>query len=259
MSTPGSAGDGQTLSDRLALVTGAGGPDTGQQTSRVFLEAGARVILTDRSQRRLAMVADKLRADHGDRVIAEVFDLRDTAAIPGFAAGLIARHGGIDILVNNAAVSPIAALADVTEPQWDDTFNVNLKAPWLLAKAVAPGMRDRRRGWIVNVTSVAAWVAGWQEGVYGATKAALHSITRDLAAELGPYGVRVNSVAPGPLDSTWSREHWDMYQHEADRTPLRRLATPSEVAAVIKFLVSDESATITGQAINVSLGWHFSA
>jgi NAD(P)-dependent dehydrogenase (short-subunit alcohol dehydrogenase family) len=249
---------GQSLSGRLALVTGAGGPDTGHQTARVLLEAGARVILTDRSERRLNLVAEKLRGEHGGRLIAEAFDLRDVTNISRFVEGLIERHGGIDILVNNAAISPsIADLHVTSEKDWDDTFNVNLKAPWLLCRAVTPGMIERRRGWIVNVTSVAAWLAGWNEGVYGATKAALHSLTRDLAAELGPHNIRVNSVAPGPLDSTWTQEHWDMYKAEADRTPLRRLATPSEVAAVIKFLVSEDSVTITGQAINVSLGWYF--
>jgi NAD(P)-dependent dehydrogenase (short-subunit alcohol dehydrogenase family) len=239
------------------LVTGSAGPDTGQQTSKLLLEGGAEVVLTDRSQRRLTMVGEKLRADFGDRVHTQLLDLRHPEEIPAFVESLRSQVGDIDILVNNAAISPISELDALDVAAWDDTLNVNLKSPWLLSKELAAGMKRLHRGSIVNVTSVAAYLAGWKEGVYGATKAALHSLTRDFAAELGPFGIRVNSVAPGPLDSTWTNEHWDMYKQEAERTPLRRLATPSEVAAVICFLASDESFTITGQVVNVSCGWHF--
>jgi NAD(P)-dependent dehydrogenase (short-subunit alcohol dehydrogenase family) len=252
-----STSDGDRFAGRVALVTGAGGPDTGHQTSRRLLEGGATVVLTDRSERRLGMVASGLAEVHGDRVHSEVLDLRRPDEIPDFVAALQERVGDMDILVNNAAISPIAEMDALKVEEWDDTLNVNLKSPWLLTKHLAEGMKRLGRGSVVNVTSVAAYVAGWREGVYGATKAALHSITRDFAAELGPSGIRVNSVAPGPLDSTWTNEHWDMYEKEAQASALRRLATPTEVANVICWLCSEDSSTVTGQVLNVSNGWHF--
>jgi NAD(P)-dependent dehydrogenase (short-subunit alcohol dehydrogenase family) len=139
---------------------------------------------------------------------------------------------------------------------WDRAIDVDLTGPWQLFRAVIPGMIELGRGSIVNVTSVAAFISPHAEGPYAAAKAGLHSLSRTVAREYGPAGIRCNSVAPGLIWTRFMEKYEEQFRPEVDRTPLRRWGQPQDVADTIAFLASDRSAFITGETITVSGGWY---
>jgi 3-oxoacyl-[acyl-carrier protein] reductase len=160
-------------------------------------------------------------------------------------------------LVNSAAENVQGSIFDYKPSDWDRVIDVDLTACWYLIRQTVGPMRDQGRGSIVNVTSVAGYIGGnGREGPYGAAKAALHDLTRAVAVEGGPFGIRSNAVAPGLIESKWVTAQAARYQSFIDETPLRRHGKPEDVANTIAFLVSEESAHITGQIINVSGGWY---
>jgi 3-oxoacyl-[acyl-carrier protein] reductase len=257
---PAEAGDdvnGARFEGRVALVTGAAGDGIGQATARRLLEEGARVAVTDNHERRTGAVAAELAGKFGDdRVCGVVLDVADRASIDAGLAEAQARLGTIDVLVNNAAINVLTEVAEMDPADWDYTMAVDLTGPWYLTRALLPGMYELRRGSIVTVTSVAGYLGGGREGPYAAAKAALHSLTRTLALEGGPRGVRANAVAPGIIESKFVVKHRDNFIAEIDKTPLRRLGSPDDVASVVAFLISDDAAFVTGETITVSGGWY---
>jgi NAD(P)-dependent dehydrogenase (short-subunit alcohol dehydrogenase family) len=165
--------------------------------------------------------------------------------------------GPVDILVNNAAVNVLGPTSEYDPADWDRVMDVDLHACFYLARKTLPGMMERGWGSIVNITSVAGYLHGYgTEGPYAAAKAALHSLTRVLAYEGGPRGVRCNSVAPGIIDTTFVKQSPEQFESQRAETPLRRFGSVDEVADVVWFLVSDQSAFVTGETINVSGGWY---
>jgi NAD(P)-dependent dehydrogenase (short-subunit alcohol dehydrogenase family) len=149
------------------------------------------------------------------------------------------------------------SIFDYDPADWDQVILVDLTAAWYLMRVLVGDMRDRGWGSIVNITSVAAYIGGnGREGPYGAAKAGLNDLTRAVAIEGGPHGIRCNAVAPGLIRSKWVDAQAERYQSFIDDTPLRRHGAPEDVANTVAFLVSDESAHITGQIINVSGGWY---
>lgn len=245
------------LRGRVALVTGAAGSGIGQATARCLASAGATIILTDNHERRLGEVHEDLAAVHGpDRIICHPLDVKDPAAISSLVDALPRSVGPVDILVNNAAINVLAPTHELAPEDWVETIAVDLTGPWLLCRALLPAMLAIGHGSIVNITSVAAYVGAESEGPYAAAKAALHSLTRTIATEAGPHGVRCNSVAPGLVHSKFVERHRSTFEGELARTPLRRFAQPAEIASVVEFLVSDASAFITGEIINASGGWY---
>jgi NAD(P)-dependent dehydrogenase (short-subunit alcohol dehydrogenase family) len=241
----------------IALVTGGAGAAIGSATCRVLAAHGAAVIVLDEHERRTHQTVNALTEEFGVPAFPVVTDVADRAGVDRGLAEAQAALGPIDILVNNAAVNVQGSIFDYRPEDWDRVIDVDLTACWYLMRVLAPQMRDRRWGSIVNVTSVAAYIGGnGREGPYGAAKAALHDLTRAVAIEGGPYGVRCNSVAPGLIRSKWVDKQAERYQPFADATPLRRHGEPEDVANTIAFLVSAESAHITGQIINVSGGWY---
>jgi 3-oxoacyl-[acyl-carrier protein] reductase len=244
------------LAGRVALVTGAAGRDIGKHTAAKLADEGARVVLTDRSDFRLERMRVAMADHYGDeRVSVFSLDLRDRDSFAPRIAEVEEQVGAIDVLVNNAAVTEFGELSEQSLASWDEMVQIDLTAPWQLVSAVTPGMRRRGRGSIVNITSVAAYIGGWNEGLYGALKAALQSLTRDWAAELGPSGIRCNAVAPGMVDTKFIRDNWPKYEAKVAESALRRLPTCDEVANAVSFLASDESSGITGTVLHVSAGW----
>jgi NAD(P)-dependent dehydrogenase (short-subunit alcohol dehydrogenase family) len=258
VSTPGAeiAQSGRRLAGRVALVTGAAGRDIGKHTALKLAAEGARVVLTDRSAFRLDRMRACLVERYGDQPAAFELDLRDRANIGPVARAIEEEVGAIDILVNNAAVTALGEVIDTSEETWDELIQVDFTAPWMLIKELAPGMRERGRGSIVNITSVAAYIGGFNEGLYGALKAALQSLTRDLAIELGPNGIRCNCVAPGIVDSKFVRDNWPKYESEETKAAMRRFPSSEEVANTVAFLASEDASGITGSVIHVSAGWY---
>jgi NAD(P)-dependent dehydrogenase (short-subunit alcohol dehydrogenase family) len=249
--------NGGRFEGRVALVTGAAGDGIGQATARRLLEEGARVAVTDNHERRTRAVGEELAGKFGDdRVCDVVLDVADRASIDAGLAEAQARLGTIDIVVNNAAINVLTEVAEMEPADWDYTMAVDLSGPWYLTRALLPGMYELGRGAIVTITSVAGYLGGGREGPYAAAKAALHSLTRTLALEGGPRGVRANAVAPGIIESKFIAKHRDNFTAEIAKTPLRRLGLPEDVAAVVAFLVSDDAAYVTGETITVSGGWY---
>ena len=241
----------------MALVTGGAGAAIGSATCRVLASHGASVAVLDSHSGRAGRTAHELRDTYGVPAVDVVADLADRASIDEGLRKTQAELGPVDILVNSAAINVQGSIFDYDPADWDQVIAVDLTACWYLIRRVVGGMRDRRWGSIVNVTSVAGYIGGnGREGPYGAAKAALHDLTRAVAIEGGPHGIRSNAVAPGLIRSKWVDAQAEYYQAFLDRTPLRRHGEPEDVANTIAFLVSAESAHITGAVINVSGGWY---
>ena len=245
------------LTGRVALVTGAAGGGIGKATARRLLTEGASVVVTDVHERRTDETVAAFADEFGEQqVMGALMDAGDRDAVDRALAMVTERFGPVDVLVNNAAVNALNPVGDMSVADWDWALGVNLSGPWYLCRAALPAMVDAGRGSIVNVTSVAGYIHGANEGPYAAAKAALHQLTRTIATEYGPSGVRCNAVAPGIVHTWFIDAKAPQLLDEAERTPLRRLGTPDEIAAVVAWLVSDESSFVTGECINASGGWY---
>lgn len=245
------------LEGRIALVTGAAGGGIGRATARRLLAEGASVAVTDVHARRTDETVTALGEEFGsNRVHGVLMDAGDRAQIDEALAEIERRWGPVGLLVNNAAVNALAPVGDMEPDQWDWAIGVNLSGPWYLCRAVLPAMVEAGWGSIVNVTSVAGWIHGTNEGPYASAKAALHQLTRTIAAEYGPAGIRCNGVAPGIVHTWFVDTHAPQLLDEAENTPVRRLGTPEDIAAVIAWLASDQSSFVTGETINASGGWY---
>jgi len=238
-------------------VTGAG-RGLGFEIARGLTQAGALVVLNGRDEARLVEAASRIDG----RVAVRAFDITDSAAVDAHAAEIAAQHGAIDILVNNVGQRDRRALADFVAEEVRVLAEANLIAPLMLARAVAPGMIQRRRGRIINITSIAGPIANSGDPVYTMTKGGLAALTRALAADLGPHGVTVNGIAPG-FFATDANAAMVADPSVADwldrRTSLKRWGRPEEIAGAAVFLASEAASYITGEIITVDGGYlaHF--
>jgi len=238
-------------------VTAAAGGGIGRAIAARLLAEGASVVVTDVHPGRTEETVAAFVAEHGEnRVMGALMDAGDRDAIDATVAAAEERFGAVDILVNNAAVNALAPVGDMTPEQWDWATGVNLSGPWYLCRRLLPAMVEAGRGSIVNITSVAGWIHGANEGPYAAAKAALHQLTRTIATEYGPAGIRCNGVAPGIIHTWFVDAKAPQLLDEADHTPVRRLGTPDDIANVVAWLISDESSFVTGETINASGGWY---
>ena len=247
------------LEGRIALVSGAGGP-MGQAIALNLAAQGARLLLTDISAGRLDATVTLLEAaGREDRVVAVRGNALDRVEAAAVVEAGLARFGRIDILVNVVGgvrgASLYTPFLQLDEAQWDNTFALNLKPGFHLIQRVAPGMLERGSGKIVNVSSVVFAGEGGQAD-YAAAKAAVASLTRSLAQEFAPR-IHVNCIAPGLIrTSVVERLAENERQGFLDRSLLRRLGRPEEIADVVAFLASDESSFMTGEILAVSGGNH---
>ena len=245
------------LDGQLALVTGAAGAGIGQACARRLAQEGAAVAVTDVHERRTREVSQALAKEFGDRVAGYVLDVADRSACDRVIAEVERAQGPIDILVNNAAINILGPISEYQPEDWDRVLDVDLTACFYLARRVLPGMKQRGRGSIVNVTSVAGYLhGGGREGPYGAAKAGLHALTRGIAFEAGPHGVRCNGVAPGIIWSKFVERFAKSFESAIEETPLRRFGTPEDVANAVFWLCSEQSSFMTGETLNVSGGWY---
>ncbi len=245
------------LAGRVALVTGGAGGSIGRATVNRLAREGASVVIADSREERCLEVAAKLRDEYGPRIHGYGVDIANRDRVDEVLAHVEEQIGPVDILVNNAAVNVLKPTSQYDPADWDRVMDVDLNACFYLSRQTLPGMMERGWGSIVNVTSVAAYLHGYgTEGPYAAAKAALHALTRAIAYEGGPHGVRCNAVAPGIIESWFIDQNPEQFEREKKATPLRRFGTREEVADVIYFLVSEQSAFVTGEVINVSGGWY---
>jgi NAD(P)-dependent dehydrogenase (short-subunit alcohol dehydrogenase family) len=243
--------DQLSLENRTALVTGAS-RGIGAATARALDRAGARVALVARSREDL----DKVAAGLGRNPVVIPADLRKPDAAGEAAAHALEALGSVDILVNNAAAAARLATADTDAAIIDEMLAVNVRAPLLLIAALIPAMTEHR-GSIINLSSVSGLIGTPRRAAYAASKGAIDAATRSLAMELGPLGIRVNSVAPGVVDTAlWaSNKKVDgVVEAVENLTPLRRWAEPADIADVITFLASDAARFVTGETISVDGG-----
>lgn len=251
---------GGELSGQVALVTG-GASGIGRATVFALLQAGAAVAILDRDEAGAHAVAEQGR-QAGGHTLALSVDLADTQQIPAAVARVLHEWGRIDILVNCAGIAGrMQSLLEIEEKDWDFVHTVNLKAPLLLMKHVSQHMVARGGGGrIVNLSSSSAFRARNAPVAYASAKAALVQLTRSAAAELGPYNINVNAVAPGITDTAMTRAlgDADTLQRLASSGPLEnlfhRVSQPEDVAAAILFLCLPGSRQITGQTIHTSAG-----
>jgi NAD(P)-dependent dehydrogenase (short-subunit alcohol dehydrogenase family) len=249
---------GQPLAGRVALVTG-GARGIGLACAQGLSAAGAAIVIVDRLAQEAQAAARSISAGES-RAVAIVADLAQIPEIPRTVAAAADAYGRIDVLVNNAGILNQTATEALTEEQWDRLMSINLKAVFFVTQAVLPQMIRQQSGAIVSISSLAARVGGIAAGIdYSTSKAGVIGLTRTLARQYGPKGIRVNAVAPGVIDTEMTRP-WpqEVRQDFIARTPLRRLGTAEDVARAVVFLAGPESAFITGATIDVNGGLYMS-
>jgi NAD(P)-dependent dehydrogenase (short-subunit alcohol dehydrogenase family) len=243
------------FSERVAIVTGAG-QGMGLAIAGRLLSEGARVVLADLNPDRLARAAKELETWRSALEPVEV-DLTRAADVTRLVASARARFGAVDILVNNAGILRSSAVEDISELEWDQVVNANLKASFLCAQAVVPDMKARRYGKVLNMASMAGRATSTLGGAhYTAAKAGVLGLTRHLARELAPFRINVNAVSPGIVDTPMVADALTVEQRArlAASIPFERFAAPAEVASLVAFLVSDEAAYITGASVDIHGG-----
>lgn len=243
---------------RAVLITGAGA-GIGRATALAFARLGATVAVTDVDGDAAQAVAAEIARD-GGRALPWTLEVAREAEVEAVVAEVLARFGGIDVLVNNAGVGARVATVDMPTERWDRVVEVGLSGTFYGARAVGRHMTAQRRGAIVNVSSIMGLVGGglYPNAAYHAVKGALVNLTRALALEWAPFGVRVNAVAPAFVRTRLVEPllaEPQMAQAILDATPLGRLVEPEEVAAAIVFLASDAAAMITGHTLPIDGGW----
>ena len=245
-----------SLTGKKALVTG-GSKGIGAVTAGVLAEAGANVAIVGRDRDGLAATAEQVRGLGRECVVIEA-DLADADQTRRAAETALERFGTVDILVNNAGVALVDSLLDTTLEDWDRTLAVNLRAPFLLAQALAPKMIEQKNGKIINVSSQAGVVAFEEHSAYGASKGGLNILTKVMTAEWSRYNIQCNAIAPTIILTPMAKQVWsDPAKSEPirNKTPLRRFGQPLEVADLILFLASSASDLITGETILIDGGF----
>jgi NAD(P)-dependent dehydrogenase (short-subunit alcohol dehydrogenase family) len=243
------------LEGRIALVTGAGA-GIGRGIAQTFAREGAHVVVTDIDADAAGQVAAEIVKANG-AAEAHAADVTDTAQVKRLMEAIGERHGRLDVLVNNAGVGERSDFRHMSDEAWDRVWKVNLDGTVRCAREAFELLRASGRGSVVNLASVMAEKHTRQMAVYSATKGAVLALSRSLAVEYAPYGIRVNTLLPGYVETALIGRYISnpmIAKGLLAQTPLRRFGTPEDIANAALFLASDEAAYITGAALNVDGG-----
>jgi 3-oxoacyl-[acyl-carrier protein] reductase len=244
------------LEGRVAVVTGGGGGLAEGICARLARD-GAAVACADVSPEKAERVAGQVAASGGRSLAVEV-DVSDKGSVDAMVGRVVEEFGGVDVLVNNAAIYPRRAWTEIEEKEWDRVMAVNLKGYFLCARAVYPHMKERGGGSIVNVSSITFFV-GWTLLLdYVTSKGGIVGFTRTLAREVGPEGINVNAIAPGAFPTDAEKIHPDQEGYNRwvlDQQSIKRRGTPDDIGNLIAFLASDEASFISGQTVGIDGGW----
>ncbi|MEJ7653973.1 MAG: glucose 1-dehydrogenase [Chloroflexia bacterium] len=245
-----------SLDGKVAVVTG-GNQGLGRAFVSVLADAGAKVAIAARNRERSETAVEEIKAEGGQAVVVNV-DVTQRDGVERMLDEVTEKLGPVDVLVNNAGVCYHQPAAEVSVEEWEDVFNVNVHGLWNCAQIVGRQMIERRTGVIVNIGSISGFIVNrpQMQPAYNASKAAVHQLTKSLAAEWAPYNVRVNALAPGytrtdmaPVDRPEFRRYW------IEDAPMERCTTPEELAPSLLYLASDASSFVTGAILVVDGGY----
>jgi NAD(P)-dependent dehydrogenase (short-subunit alcohol dehydrogenase family) len=248
--------DAFRLDGKVAIVTG-GNMGLGEAFVKALAGVGAQVAIAARTRERSEAVADEVRNAGGTAAVFEV-DVTQPGQVERMVAEVTERLGPVDVLVNNAGLCYHRPALEVSPAEWREVFDVNVNGLWYCAQAVGGHMVERQRGVIVNIGSISGMIVNrpQMQPAYNASKAAVHQLTKSLAAEWAPYGVRVNAMAPGyvktamaPVDRPEFRRHW------IEDAPMVRYALPEELGPTLVYLASDASSFMTGTVLVIDGGY----
>ncbi len=237
---------------RVALVTGSGG-GIGEAIARALAQRGATVIVNDVDEAGASRVRDDIVAS-GGRSTYYVADCSDGGQVRSMFTTIGETHGRLDILVNNAGIIRDALVTKMTEKDWDAVLDVNLKSQFLCCQRAASMMIERKYGRIINISS-RAWLGGYGQANYSASKGGVVSLTRALAVELARHDITVNAIAPGLIETDMFRNfRRDVQERLIAMQPTGRVGKPEDIANGVLFLASDTSSYVTGQTIHICGG-----
>lgn len=248
------------LSGKVAIVTGAR-RGIGRGIAFSLAQAGARVAVADLEAADAESVAEEIEKQTGSAAIGLRCDVTEIGEVQEMVDRTIESLGGVDILVNNAGIAPMIPFEDLTEDQWEQTLAVNLKGQFFCSQSVVPVMKENEWGRIVNIASIASGQVGVGfPGVahYCASKGGVTALTESLALELAPYGIRVNSVGPGIIETEMTNE---LLADEATRdnllarTVIGRFGRPEDIGPLVVYLASEEADFVTGATFFIDGGW----
>jgi NAD(P)-dependent dehydrogenase (short-subunit alcohol dehydrogenase family) len=243
------------LEDRIALVTGSGA-GIGRAIAETFAREGAFVVVADRDGETAREVAEAIVIANGAASSHEV-DVTDTAQVKSLMQAIGESHGRLDVLVNNAGVGERSDFRHIADEAWDRVWKVNLDGTVRCAREAFDLLKASGNASVINLSSIMASKHTRQMAVYSATKGAVSALSRSLAVEYAPYGIRVNTLLPGYVETALIGRYLSnpmIAKALLTQTPLRRFGTPQDIANAALFLASDEAAYITGAALNVDGG-----